>query len=90
MKSNKTRIHSKFYKIPELRFEDQQLTSFNGLQREHFPRLTLDFYGSFLSTKGHTEESAIGFNKIKKGVRSYYPRYKVSDNKRKSDDFSRG
>jgi len=45
----------------------------DGLQREQFPRLTLDFDGSVLSTKGHAQGSAIGFNKAKKGARSYYP-----------------
>jgi len=45
----------------------------DGLRREQFPRLTLDFDGSVLSTKGHAEGSAIGFNKAKKGSRSYYP-----------------
>ena len=45
----------------------------DGLKREQFPRLTLDFDGSVLSTKGHAEGSAIGFNKTKKGSRSYYP-----------------
>ncbi|WP_320045064.1 IS1380 family transposase [uncultured Desulfobacter sp.] len=45
----------------------------SGLQRELFPRLTMDFDGSVLSTKGHAEGSAIGFNKVKKGARSYYP-----------------
>ena len=45
----------------------------NGLQREQFPRLTMDFDGSVLSTKGHAQGSAVGFNKGKKGSRSYYP-----------------
>lgn len=44
-----------------------------GLQREQLPRLTLDFDGSVQSTKGHAEGSAVGFNKSKKGARSYYP-----------------
>lgn len=44
-----------------------------GLQRECFPRITLDFDGSVLSTKGHAEGTAVGFNKAKKGARSYYP-----------------
>lgn len=44
-----------------------------GLMRENFPRLTLDFDGSVQSTKGHAEGTAIGFNKQKKGSRSYYP-----------------
>lgn len=176
MKSSKTQIHSKVYKIPEIEFESQELTSFSGilifhllfkrlnlknrlkkcfshldlspifghhlivmllvvhlilgfrrlgeisyykddpmvlrlmglkklpdvstisrglaqlddksvsnvqnlsqsfviaaLQREQFPRLTLDFDGSVLYNKGHAEGSAVGFNKSKKGARSYYP-----------------
>jgi len=44
-----------------------------ALQREDLPRLTLDFDGSVQSTKGHAEGTAVGFNKIKKGARSYYP-----------------
>ena len=44
-----------------------------GLQRERFPRLTLDFDGSVQSTKGHAQGTAVGFNKAKRGARSYYP-----------------
>jgi hypothetical protein len=44
-----------------------------GLQREQLPRLTLDFDGSVQSTKGHAEGAAVGYNKRKKGARSYYP-----------------
>jgi hypothetical protein len=44
-----------------------------GLQREQLARLTLDFDGSVQSTKGHAEGTAVGFNKAKKGARSYYP-----------------
>jgi hypothetical protein len=44
-----------------------------GLIRERLPRLTLDFDGSVLTTKGHAEGTAVGFNKAKKGGRSYYP-----------------
>jgi hypothetical protein len=44
-----------------------------GLQRENFPRLTFDFDGSVQSTKSHAEGTAVGFNKAKKGARSYYP-----------------
>ena len=44
-----------------------------GLNRENLPRLTLDFDGSVQSTKGHAEGTAVGFNKKKKGSRSYYP-----------------
>jgi hypothetical protein len=44
-----------------------------GLHREQLPRLTMDFDGSVQSTKGHAEGTAVGFNKNKKGARSYYP-----------------
>ncbi len=44
-----------------------------GLEREQFYRLTLDFDGSVLSTKRHAQGTAVGFNKTKKGARSYYP-----------------
>jgi hypothetical protein len=44
-----------------------------GLQRIRLPRLTLDFDGSVQSTKGHAQGTAVGFNKAKKGARSYYP-----------------
>lgn len=36
-------------------------------------RVTLDFDGSVQSTTGHAEGTAVGFNKVKKGARSYYP-----------------
>jgi hypothetical protein len=45
----------------------------DGLHREQFRRITLDFDGSVLSTRGHAQGSAVGFNKSKKGARSYYP-----------------
>jgi len=44
-----------------------------GLKRESLYRLTFDFDGSVQSTKGHLEGTAVGFNKVKKGARSYYP-----------------
>lgn len=40
---------------------------------EGLARVTLDFDGSVLSTSRHAEGTAIGFNKKKKGARSYYP-----------------
>jgi hypothetical protein len=43
------------------------------LSEEGFARVTLDFDGSVQSTKGHREGTAVGFNKQKKGARSYYP-----------------
>lgn len=36
-------------------------------------RLTLDFDGSVQSTKRRAQGTAVGFNKKRKGVRSYYP-----------------
>ena len=36
-------------------------------------RITLDFDGSVQSTKRRAEGTAVGFNKKKKGARSYYP-----------------
>jgi hypothetical protein len=36
-------------------------------------RITLDFDGSVCSTKRRAEGTAVGFNKKKKGARSYYP-----------------
>ncbi len=44
-----------------------------GLRREQLARLTMDFDGSVQSTKGHAQGSAVGFNKTRKGARSYYP-----------------
>jgi hypothetical protein len=46
-----------------------------GIKRERLPRITMDFDGSVQSTKGHQEGTAVGYNKAKKGARSYYPLY---------------
>jgi hypothetical protein len=43
------------------------------LAAEGLARVTMDFDGSVLSTQRHAEGTAIGFNKKKKGARSYYP-----------------
>jgi hypothetical protein len=43
------------------------------LLAEGLSRVTLDFDGSVLSTGRHAEGTAVGFNKKKKGARSYYP-----------------
>ena len=45
----------------------------NRLSDLMLARITLDFDGSVLSTTRHAEGSAVGFNKKKKGARSYYP-----------------
>jgi hypothetical protein len=44
---------------------------------ESLARVTADFDGSVLSTKGHAEGSAIGYNPKRKGARSYYPLFCV-------------
>lgn len=43
------------------------------LVTEDFRRVTLDFDGSVLSTNRRAEGAAVGYNKKKKGARSYYP-----------------
>lgn len=43
------------------------------LAMEPIARVTVDFDGSVQSTTGHAEGTAVGFNKVKKGARSYYP-----------------
>lgn len=43
------------------------------LEASRISRVTLDFDGSVQSTTGHAEGTAVGFNKKKKGARSYYP-----------------
>ncbi|NIT60737.1 MAG: IS1380 family transposase [Aliifodinibius sp.] len=45
------------------------------MAEESFPRVTLDFDGSVQSTGRFAEGTAVGFNKQKKGQRSYYPLY---------------
>jgi hypothetical protein len=43
------------------------------LRMERVRTLTLDFDGSVISTARHAEGTAVGYNKMKKGRRSYYP-----------------
>ena len=43
------------------------------LEQEKLATITLDFDGSVQSTGRHAEGTAVGFNKQKKGARSYYP-----------------
>lgn len=43
------------------------------LKAQEFARITLDFDGSVISTGRYAEGSAVGYNKNKKGARSYYP-----------------
>ena len=58
--------------VQQLRALNRQLV-LDRLRSERFARLTLDFDGSVQSSKGHAEGTAVGFNKVKKGARSYYP-----------------
>ena len=54
----------------------QSLSKMLVLERistECCPRVTIDFDGSVQSTKRHAEGTAVGYNKKKKGARSYYP-----------------
>lgn len=46
---------------------------FERLRSLGLARITLDFDGSVLSTTRRAEGTAVGFNKKKKGARSYYP-----------------
>jgi hypothetical protein len=47
------------------------------IETERLARVTIDFDGSVLSTKGHAEGTAIGFNPKHRGARSYYPLFCV-------------
>ena len=47
------------------------------LETERLARVTVDFDGSVLSTKGRVEGTAVGFNPKRKGARSYYPLFCV-------------
>jgi hypothetical protein len=46
---------------------------FQRLERLGLARITLDFDGSVQSTRRHAEGTAVGYNKKRKGARSYYP-----------------
>src|SRR5262249_47454196 len=43
------------------------------MQSEKLARITLDFDGTVQSTTRNAEGTAVGYNKKKKGARSYYP-----------------
>lgn len=55
-----------------LRRENRQLV-LERLEDLGLSRVTVDFDGSVQSTRRHAEGTAVGFNKKKKGARSYYP-----------------
>jgi hypothetical protein len=58
--------------IHNIRLLSQKIV-FDRLSEEKLPRITLDFDGTVQSTMRHAEGTAVGFNKKKKGARSYYP-----------------
>ncbi|MCP4286508.1 MAG: hypothetical protein GY792_19015, partial [Gammaproteobacteria bacterium] len=58
--------------VEKVRDESRNLVT-ERLSAERLSRVTLDFDGSVLSIGRHAEGTAVGFNKKKKGARSYYP-----------------
>ena len=58
--------------VDKVRNESRRLVA-ERLAREGFSRVTLDYDGSVLSTGRHAEGTAVGFNRKKKGARSYLP-----------------
>ncbi len=60
------------HSIEEIRKLNLQLL-FEWIGKIGMKRITLDFDGSVLSTGRYAEGTAVGFNKKKKGQRSYYP-----------------
>jgi hypothetical protein len=58
--------------VEKIRRESRDLV-IERLSAEGLSRVTLDFDGSVQSTGRHAEGTAVGFNKQKKGARSYYP-----------------
>jgi len=58
--------------VEKIRNESSNLV-IERLLSERLSRVTLDFDGSVQSTGRHAEGTAVGFNKKKKGARSYYP-----------------
>jgi len=58
--------------VGNLRAENRRLV-LERLRELELARVTVDFDGSVQSTGRHAEGTAVGFNKKKKGARSYYP-----------------
>jgi hypothetical protein len=58
--------------VSEAHHENRALV-LEGLAGSGLKRFTLDFDGSVLSTRRHAEGTAVGFNRKRKGERSYYP-----------------
>ena len=51
----------------------QQQMLIEAIVREQLSRVTMDFDGSVLGTCRYAQGAASGFNRKKKGQRSYYP-----------------
>ena len=60
------------HSVEQVRGESRALV-LERLVAEKLSRVTLDFDGSVQSTGRYAEGTAVGFNKQKKGARSYYP-----------------
>ena len=60
------------HSVEQLRDVNRQLVV-SRLQALRLSRITLDFDGSVIATGRFAEGSAVGFNRKKKGQRSYYP-----------------
>jgi len=58
--------------IEKAREENRNLV-IDALAEHKLSRITLDFDGSVIDTRRHAEGSAVGFNRKRKGERSYYP-----------------
>lgn len=58
--------------IDEVRRANRELV-LRRLSKENIARITADFDGSVQTTRAHAEGTAVGFNKMRKGARSYYP-----------------
>lgn len=58
--------------VTELRSTNRSLV-LERLEKAQLATVTADFDGSVQSTRRHAEGTAVGFNKQKKGARSYYP-----------------
>ncbi len=59
--------------MDEERVKQQQSLVLDRLRLLDLPHITLDFDGEVIGTGCFAEGTAIGFNRKKKGQRSYYP-----------------
>ena len=65
MKFSRAQIHSRVYKFPELRFEDQRLTSFSGTVVLHALFKNMDIPGKLQRCFTHLQKgSVVGFHSV--------------------------